>query len=470
MRFKTSLFVPAAFLSFVVLGAGLAAFFVNYIGSSTKVPAGLICIGIGLALGLFAQMNTLKEEPFFGIPAERCTWIRGRCVSDGARTKSDLVALYLKMSETGDKNGVRVTASGTIRIFIRTDRVPYWGEEILAAGSPSIDEETGEVLFFGNMEGQGPAKFSSAIMRWRAAAIRGFKKKIDSMGKNTSGFFKALFLGVKDDLGLQERDRFQKAGCMHILALSGMHLAVLSGFLYFLIKPLAGKRLSFWFVAFCIGVYIFITGARSSLLRAGIMFTIYGAGLFFGKRGDIRSVFLLSFLILLAVSPLAVWSLSFQLSFLALAGILYLGTGIMRGTRRFLPPFVGGPISASIGAQCATAPLLALLFGAVYPGGIVTSIVLTPVVTLFLLTGIIYLITPVDALRRVLLYPMEKLYDSIMWTASKGAKVPGIETAGSWEITATWVVCSLVCAVIIIPHAVKKTRRSHRLTTTAFLK
>lgn len=434
------------------------------------MPAWLICIGIGLALGLCPHMNSLREQPFFGIPMERVTWIKGRCVSDGARVKGDLTALRLKMSETGDKNGVRVTASGTIRIFLRTDRAPYWGEEIVATGSPTIAEETGAVLFFGSMDGQKPAKFSSAIMRWRAAALRGFEKRIDSMGKDTGGFFKALFLGVKDDLGLRERDRFQKAGCMHILALSGMHLAVISGFLYFLIKPLAGKRLSFWFVAFCIGVYIFITGARSSLLRAGIMFTIYGAGLFFGKKGDIRSVFLLSFLILLVVAPLAVWSLSFQLSFLALAGILYLGTRIMHGTRRFLPRFLGGPLSASIGAQCATAPLLALLFGAVYPGGIVTSLILAPIVSLFLLTGIIYLITPVAALHSVLLYPLEKLYDSIIWTAATGARVPGIETAESWKITATWVVCSLVCAVIIIPHAVKKTRRWYRLTTTAYLK
>ena len=421
-------------------------------------------------MGLFAQINILKDRPFFGIPAEKCTWIKGRCITDGARITDDLVGIRLRMAETGDRNGARVTASGTIQLFLRTERTPYWGEEIIVTGNPAFDDESGAVMFYGSLGKERAITFTSGFLKWRAAVIEGLTKKIDSMGEKTGGFFKALFLGVKDDLGLREREQFRKAGSMHILALSGMHLAVLSGFLFFLFKPLTGKGVSFWIVAFCIGFYIFVTGARSSLLRAGIMFAVYGAGLFFGKKGDIRAVFLLSFLVLLVITPLAVRTLSFQLSFLALAGILYLGSRIMHGTRRFLPGFLRVPISASIGAQCATAPLLSLLFGAVYPAGILASLLLTPLVSLFLLIGIIYLAVPVAALQSAVLYPMEKLYHSIMWIASYGARVPGLETSKKGEIVVIFIVCTFVCLGIIIPYAVRKHKQWHRLITTVFRK
>ncbi len=91
----------------------------------------------------------------------------------------------------------------------------------------------------------------------------------------------------------------------------------------------------------------------------------------------------LAALILLVIDPLAAAQLSFQLSFLALLGVL---AGARAAAR--LPPgplrYAGGAVLCSIGAQIATAPLVLTVFGELYPGSVLFAPVLMPAVTVFL--------------------------------------------------------------------------------------
>jgi len=92
-------------------------------------------------------------------------------------------------------------------------------------------------------------------------------------------------------------------------------------------------------------------------------------------------------LILLAIDPGAAGELSFQLSFLALLGVL----AGARATAR-LPPgpsrWLGGAVLCSIGAQVATAPLVLTAFGALYPGSVLLAPLLMPAVTVFLVAAL----------------------------------------------------------------------------------
>jgi predicted membrane metal-binding protein len=118
------------------------------------------------------------------------------------------------------------------------------------------------------------------------------------------------------------------------------------------------------------------------------MLTIGGICFAFGRRVAPTSVLALSFLATTLLMPRSVHSLSFQLSFLALTGILLLSGPISTALPRAIPRLVRRGLGAALGAQLATVPLVLSSFGVVYPVGLVAGLLLAPLATGFLWAGI----------------------------------------------------------------------------------
>ena len=95
---------------------------------------------------------------------------------------------------------------------------------------------------------------------------------------------------------------------------------------------------------------------------------------------------------LLLLHPHYAFDLSFQLSFLSLAGILILGPLLHRLWQPYLPAFLGWTLGASLSAQIATAPLVFYHFGAIYPVGVAAAVLLIPLVGIFLGAGILFVV------------------------------------------------------------------------------
>ena len=106
------------------------------------------------------------------------------------------------------------------------------------------------------------------------------------------------------------------------------------------------------------------------------------------RRVGIGNLLAYVFLVMVAVQPASAASLSFQLSFSALAGIVLLSPRIERLLSGRLPRGVSVPLSAALGAQAATTPILAESIGTLHFIGIPASLVVVPLVTLFLYLGL----------------------------------------------------------------------------------
>ena len=218
-----------------------------------------------------------------------------------------------------------------------------------------------------------------------------FSKTRTYLGSVVDGIFekemapiaKALLLGDTRGIDEETTNAFKDTGMAHVLAVSGLNAAILIGFVYFLLKMLkAGRTLRLIVTLMFVAVYMCITGLTPSIVRASIMAGTVLLGKHFGKQTDTLNVFALSFLIILVINPLDLFSVSFQLSFGAVFGMLTLGWQVSRWTRKKLKgrftSKAGEAVSASVGATAGTMPILAASFNRISTLSIVINIFVIP--------------------------------------------------------------------------------------------
>lgn len=210
---------------------------------------------------------------------------------------------------------------------------------------------------------------SSGSPRWwpvrMGHAMRG---KISAIFRgDTAGFLTAILTGDKSGLSEEGAAALSEAGLYHILAVSGMHC----GFLLALVTFLTGRhrrRLTALCALPLLVFYAALTGGSPSVLRSCVMLAFLLAAPIFRRDSDgPTALFSALFLILLA-NPFAAASISLQLSFAAMAGILFLTPRLYRlllhgrkGNR--VTRFLAAGFSATMGALVFTVPLSGWYFG-----------------------------------------------------------------------------------------------------------
>ena len=205
-------------------------------------------------------------------------------------------------------------------------------------------------------------------------ALQGLLRAIDGAGfahAGTAELLKALLAGQRSGMDPQTVAAFRAAGASHILALSGLHLGILYGFLQGLLRPLGHSRAAAVLrSAACVAAaafYLAMTGASPSLVRA-FLFIVFGetARLLPGRRRRSVNVFCAALTVQLAVSPTVVGSLGFQLSYLAMLGIVLvfprLEAWYPEGRRRDPVRRLWSAVALTLSCQLFTAPLVWIRF------------------------------------------------------------------------------------------------------------
>jgi competence protein ComEC len=138
--------------------------------------------------------------------------------------------------------------------------------------------------------------------------------------------FSALLLGIKKEIHQRVREVFSKTGTAHILAVSGLHVMIMTKILIFILINLSLKRQdAFWIVSLFLIFYILLTGASPSAIRAGIMgFLLILAEKIGRKKESLNLIFFSAALMLLFNPKLLKNDIGFQLSYLGILGINYL--------------------------------------------------------------------------------------------------------------------------------------------------
>ena len=207
-------------------------------------------------------------------------------------------------------------------------------------------------------------------------------------GGASSGLLEALLSGSRDELDAEEALAYKRAGCAHILSLSGQHLSILAAALGLILKPLFGPLRARTASLGVIALFVFVAGPEPALLRSIIMYGLAYFAVAIDRPQDARSIIGLSFAIQAFMDPSGARGLSFLLSYLAMVGLVVLEPRFEHLFLAVLPPPLAAALAASFAAQAATAPLVAFAFGSLYPIGIIASIVSGPLVAAFIWWGL----------------------------------------------------------------------------------
>ena len=176
-----------------------------------------------------------------------------------------------------------------------------------------------------------------------------------------AGFMKALVLGDKSELDKELRSAFSRTGLIHILAVSGLHVGILYLILHSIFDVLFGrlKMIKALLIVLSLITYAWLTGFAASVSRSVIMFSCMAIGLAISRKGHVLNSMCFSAFLVLLADPLQLFQLGFQLSYLAVTGIVILNPGV----RKLLPVsgLFGGKLndilSVSFSVQLATFPI-----------------------------------------------------------------------------------------------------------------
>ena len=179
----------------------------------------------------------------------------------------------------------------------------------------------------------------------------------------------ALILGDKSDLDGDLRSAFASAGAMHVLAVSGLHVGIVGLFagMIFGWLPIGRYRKMVRTLAslLCIWLFTILTGAGASVQRSAMMFTVVLLGQLSGGRSRIWNSLAVAAFLLLWWQPLLLFQLGFQLSFLAVAGIVFFHPLLEKCWYPGHPllNYVWSLFCVGCGAQLTTMPLTVFYFG-----------------------------------------------------------------------------------------------------------
>lgn len=323
-------------------------------------------------------------------------------VEQGAR----LVCTVRRVKETSDAGTPPTTSTGGARTVSAATAARR-----AKSDTPSVPVFIAETTSF--------AGWKNGICRLRALSRLYLKRVLYAWG-DAGGLLLALVSGSREYTDEKLAQAFQNAGLAHILALSGMHLSLFisaASFSKFLVGKKAASVLSLIFMC----AFIWFAGASPSLVRAFLcVFVALIARFLFIELSEKGSFDCLcaAFIVQTAFLHADIYSAAFMLSYAAIAGILLVSPLVRPFLCSFLPQKLAESASATAGAWLATSPLTALLFGHIAPVGLISSIIVTPLASVFFIAGcagvLFCLILP------FLLYPLNGIMQ-VLYAALKYA-------------------------------------------------
>ena len=208
---------------------------------------------------------------------------------------------------------------------------------------------------------------------------------------------RGMVLGDPSRIPEELEAAFRRSGVMHVLAISGQHVAVLAAMIYFVLRRLAVPTLFRNSVVLGLAwLYIVVAGTPPSAIRAGVVATFVLAAPLLGRQLSALHFMTTMLAAVLSWNPLLVYNPGFQLSVAAVFGILLLRKPLQALLARTIfrpmkkpPEILSNLLAVSLAAQLATTPIIASSFGEVSTVGLLTNLVAVPLSGPILTLGLV---------------------------------------------------------------------------------
>jgi competence protein ComEC len=233
-------------------------------------------------------------------------------------------------------------------------------------------------------------------------------------GEQEQAIALALVIGVTDGIDNELENAYSASGAMHVLAVSGLHIGILYSIILFFLKPMQRTQRGQWMVAvislMLLWGYSFVTGLSPSVLRAVTMFSFIAAAKPLNIRSNIFNTLAGSAIILLLFDPYLIMSVGFQLSYLAVLGIIWIQRPLylLWEAKTWLMDQVWQITCVSIAAQLTTFSLGLLYFHQFPTYFLFSNLFVIPISFCVLVVGIVLLVVSFIA-------PLAKLVGWLLW-------------------------------------------------------
>ena len=207
--------------------------------------------------------------------------------------------------------------------------------------------------------------------------------------EDSAAIFAMLFGGyggIKPEL----LEAFTITGLIHILSVSGSHITLMAGTANVIGKILGlSSGLTSILASLIIVVYSLLAGFTTPVIRSAIMGILTVMALSLGREKDARHILSITALGILLIWPLSLFDISFQLSFGATAGLLYISPLLGRCLRKYLPHYIADSLGVTLGAQLAVLPFMAWYFNVISISSLLANLVVAPVVELIIVISLL---------------------------------------------------------------------------------
>lgn len=311
----------------------------------------------------------------------------------------------------------------------------------------------------------GPA-WSAAAMLGRVDAVR------DSLGarmnalypSDQSGYMKGLVLGIREDFDPEQFQQFSRLGLTHILAISGLHVAV---FLYALGGMLRLARLTrertLLLLTLAVPLYVLLSGASPSVVRAGVMAMLGLLAARMGKLKDGLHLLAAAALAMLVYDPYFLENVSFQLSFIVTAGLI-LGVAPVR---RAMPQWRRGKAlldlaAVTLVAQLVSFPITIYYFNQLHLLSLPANFILVPFIS--------FVVMPIGAVALIIGFFWERGGQALAyvshyandWTFAFVEKLAAVDMLRTiWASPPLWWVAAWLVALVITFHILNRRETNH---------
>ncbi len=357
---------PPVRLFTIIFGAGLVT------GLVVLVPVSVVVLLVGVAVVVTARGSrthgTMLVAFAIGTSVGSVT-AQERRVGCAALWRPGKQAAILRIHDAPDTRGrAQATVihspagcSGTVRIGVGEAHVRS-GATIVAVG----------VVRWGNILAVDRFRVLDRRPGLRYRIRDRVARRIDALYGPRSGLVAALVLGRRGDISPALRARFVESGLAHVLAISGLHVGILSLWLALVARLVGAGRHAWACAAVGVWIYVAVLGFPAPAFRAAWFITLYGTARVRQRHPSPTTILAVAVFAIVAVTPGAVTSVGAWLS----CGALWGTASALR-----LAPRARGVarlVVASVGATVATAPITALTFGSVAPVGIVANLIAIP--------------------------------------------------------------------------------------------
>ncbi|MDQ6478208.1 ComEC/Rec2 family competence protein [Dyadobacter sp. LHD-138] len=320
-----------------------------------------------------SQLSQLKYDLYQAkvqsIPEKRQKTIRIDAVVSRIRVKGKWVKVQMQAYLSIPKDAAQVPEVGDDLVVagnlerpkppMNPDEFDYrkylWNKGV--AWTAYLPDHTYRVIKSADKPG-GIYVWSHSISQWSDRQFRVYVENDKSYG-----LVKAMLLGRRDDLRSDQIDDYTTSGTVHILSVSGMHVAVI----FFVLKSLlgwlkhlrGGKYIYLTLITALLGFYALVTGLPPSVQRATLMCVVFVIAEVFGRKHHAMNTLALSAFIILLIDPRALFDVGFQLSYLAMTGIFlfYKPLYSILSPANWLFKYGWQVTAMSFAAQLATFPL-----------------------------------------------------------------------------------------------------------------